>query len=217
MRSPGPCAERESCAVSSRTEGWCEDGNHRRRVTPGGPDSESYLCIECRAVVCVGCGKWLVTSPLTLCSICGMSDGELDLASEDGPLRFSIVWPPTGFHPPDGIRLSQDTAWVRLEAKQEPPYSITGKYLFFSEDPEALLRAAIAEIGEHGFHHAKISVSPPPRGSEYVLCLYYSGDGRKRELARRNTDHYGVKYRYWKSDEATDAGRYSDRFRADGG
>jgi hypothetical protein len=37
-------------------------------------------------------------------------------------------------------------------------------------------------------------------------------DSRKHELAERNRQEYGVKYRYWKSDEATLKGQYSKEF-----
>jgi hypothetical protein len=48
--------------------------------------------------------------------------------------------------------------------------------------------------------------------TEHVLCLYYKDDSRKHELAERNKQEYGVKYRYWKSDEATLKGQYSQEF-----
>jgi len=50
---------------------------------------------------------------------------------------------------------------------------------------------------------------------DYVLCLYYSDDSRRGELATRvKTDYstFPVKYRYWKSDDDTRAGRYSEQF-----
>jgi len=46
----------------------------------------------------------------------------------------------------------------------------------------------------------------------YVLCLYFKDDSRKHELARRNEQEYKVKYRYWKSDEDTRKGQYSEEF-----
>lgn len=37
---------------------------------------------------------------------------------------------------------------------------------------------------------------------EFVLCLYFKDDSRKRELAARGRQaHPDVKYRYWKSDD----------------
>ena len=48
--------------------------------------------------------------------------------------------------------------------------------------------------------------------TEHVLCLYYKDGSRKDELADRNKEKYGVKYRYWKSDEATLKGQYSKEF-----
>jgi hypothetical protein len=48
---------------------------------------------------------------------------------------------------------------------------------------------------------------------EHVLCLYYKDDSRKHELAQRQEAEYpDIKYRYWKSDEATLKGEYSSEF-----
>ena len=47
----------------------------------------------------------------------------------------------------------------------------------------------------------------------YVLCLYYKDDSRKSELAERaRTDNAEVSYRYWKSDQSTLSGKYSEEF-----
>ena len=48
--------------------------------------------------------------------------------------------------------------------------------------------------------------------TDHVLCLYYADDSRKHELAERNKQEYGVKYRYWKSDSDTLKGKYSKEF-----
>jgi hypothetical protein len=77
---------------------------------------------------------------------------------------------------------------------------------------DKLLEIATNEIENHGFHRAKVNMSVLKGQSEYVLCLYYKDDSRKYELAERNKQEYGVKYRYWKSDEATLRGRYSKEF-----
>jgi len=51
------------------------------------------------------------------------------------------------------------------------------------------------------------------RNTEYVLCLYFKDDSRKRELAERQKSEYpDVRYRYWKGDEATLRGKYSEEF-----
>lgn len=47
---------------------------------------------------------------------------------------------------------------------------------------------------------------------DHVLCLYYKDDSRKHELAERNKQEYGVRYRYWKSDSDTLKGKYSKEF-----
>ena len=48
--------------------------------------------------------------------------------------------------------------------------------------------------------------------TDYVLCLYYKDNSRKNELADRNKQEYSIRYRYWKSDEATLRGQHSKEF-----
>ena len=105
-----------------------------------------------------------------------------------------------------------DGYWIWLLSEQKLTCGITGKYLFFSEDKNKLLEIAANEIENHGFHHAKVNDSLLEGQTEHVLCLYYEDDSRKHELAERNKQEYGVKYRYWKSDEATLRGQYSEEF-----
>jgi len=102
--------------------------------------------------------------------------------------------------------------WIWLFSEQEPNYHITGKYLFFSEDKDKLIEIATNEIEKHGFHEAKVNDRLLDGQTEHVLCLYYKDDSRKTELAERNKQEYGVKYRYWKSDMATLQGQYSKEF-----
>src|SRR5712692_2142570 len=78
---------------------------------------------------------------------------------------------------------------------------IVGKYLFFHEDPKVLISVATEEIMHNGFHLAKISKKLLGKNTDYVLCLYYSDDSRKGELAQKYQGKNGIKYRYWKSDE----------------
>jgi hypothetical protein len=101
--------------------------------------------------------------------------------------------------------------WIWLLSEQKPDYEILGKYLFFDEDKNKLIEIARNEIDNHGFHEAKVNERLLEGQTEHVLCLYYKDDSRKHELAERNKE-YGVKYRYWKSDEATLKGQYSQEF-----
>jgi len=90
---------------------------------------------------------------------------------------------------------------------------ITGKYLFFSPDLPTLIKIGSQEIIEHNFHEAKIRSRLSGSNTEYVLCLYYKDDSRKHELANRcKTDYPDVRYRYWKSNESTRKGQYSQEF-----
>ncbi len=88
--------------------------------------------------------------------------------------------------------------WIWLLGEEKPNYEITGKYLFFSSDQDKLIEIATNDIEKHGFHRAKVNKYLLKGQTEHVLCLYYRDDSRKNELAERNREEYGVKYRYWK-------------------
>lgn len=113
-----------------------------------------------------------------------------------------------------GIVTLYDGYWLALRLADPPPYQVTGKFLFFSEDAGLLLDIAVAEIIDHSFHHAKLNPVKPPGQSDHVLCLYYTDDSRRHELAERNRSEYHARYRYWKADTDTHAGRYSQQFLA---
>ena len=113
---------------------------------------------------------------------------------------------------PQHVKTIFDGYWIWLLSMEKPNYDITGKYLFFSDDKEKLIGIATNEIEKHGFHHAKVNEHLLQGQMEHVLCLYYSDDSRKHELAERNSQEYGVKYRYWKSDADTLSGKYSKEF-----
>jgi hypothetical protein len=103
--------------------------------------------------------------------------------------------------------------WLDRSDSPTPSHEITGKYLFFSPNRGLLIDIAIEELENGGFHHAKTNmvgvISPT---GEYVLCLYYKDDSRKHELAKKYRDRSELKYRYWKSDKETLAGKYSKQF-----
>ncbi len=108
------------------------------------------------------------------------------------------------------VKRQRDEFWEHF-AKGEPPYEITGKYLFFSADRETLVRLALKELQCGVFFRAKISIEASGQ-RDYVLCLYYRDDSLKRELANRYWHVKNLKYRYWKSDEATRRGEYSKEY-----
>jgi hypothetical protein len=105
-----------------------------------------------------------------------------------------------------------DGYWQWFFRIQRPDYQITGKYLFFSTDREKLVKIAIEELENNGFHEAKINMEGKKFGREYVLCLYYKDNSRKHELAKKYSNASGIKYRYWKSDIDTLSGKYSEEF-----
>lgn len=110
------------------------------------------------------------------------------------------------------VRSFTDSHWEWFMRTDPPPYGITGKYLFFSAERDLLVKIAVEELENSGFHHAKIPKVGKNISPEYVLCLYYKDDSRKHELASKYRNRVGVRYKYWKSDEATLRGEYSERF-----
>jgi hypothetical protein len=59
---------------------------------------------------------------------------------------------------------------------------------------------------------AKINLTKLSTQRDHVLCLYYANDSRKRELTERYASTANLRYRYWKADANTLAGRYSQAF-----
>ncbi len=102
--------------------------------------------------------------------------------------------------------------WLDRSDTLKAPYEITGKYLFFSHNRDLLIKIAINELENGGFHRAKTHMAGIPPPGEYVLCLYYKDDSRKHELAEKYRDRSELEYRYWKSEIETLAGKYSKQF-----
>jgi hypothetical protein len=111
------------------------------------------------------------------------------------------------------VRIEFNGYWDWISSPRPYDYEIMGKYLFFSTDRQRLIDVATQEILHHRFHKAKVNCRLLGKNTEYVLCLYYKDGSRKHELANRCTrDYPDVKYRYWKSDESTLRGQYSQEF-----
>ena len=111
------------------------------------------------------------------------------------------------------VKIEDTGHWIYILSEKKPNYVNTGKYLFFSKNKERLVEIAKNEILKHDFHVAKVNNSLLGSNTEYVLCLYYSDDSRKSELAERHREKYhDVNYRYWKSDVDTLKGIYSEEF-----
>ena len=108
------------------------------------------------------------------------------------------------------VVIKSDGYWLWFKSKEKPPYIITGKYLFFSDDIDTLKGIAIDEISNNGFHLAKINLYLIGKNTEHVLCLYYKDDSRKNELTKKYQGK--VNYRFWKSNKDTRRGKYSEEF-----
>jgi len=113
----------------------------------------------------------------------------------------------------DSVNSFCDDYWEWFVRSETAPYEITGKYLFFSSSRYLLVEIAVEELETGGFHQAKTHMADvtPPTG-EYVLCLYYKDDSRRDELAAKYRNRPELKYRQWKTDKDTRAGKYSKEF-----
>lgn len=117
------------------------------------------------------------------------------------------------------IRYSDDLVWIHLhscDCSEQHMKSLTGKYQYFCSDRDVLLQIAEHEMSKYGFFHAKISILNKSHG-DYFMALYWLEDSRKAELRKRSYEYirkFGteVKFRGWKSNEATRRGEYSDYF-----
>ena len=110
-------------------------------------------------------------------------------------------------------RSERDDYWIRFNNPKESSSHTgnqKGKYLFFCENQKTLLELCEYEIKNHGFIFAKVSTTA--RGKDYVCCLYWMDDSRKYELAKRYKERKDIKYRYWKSNADTLAGKYSKEY-----
>lgn len=114
------------------------------------------------------------------------------------------------------IEMTGDKYWMRFgdpEQSSSHTGNLAGKYLFFSQDKQLLINTAITEIREHDFEVAKISQNP--RSGDFVLCLYWHDDSRRYELKDRYRGMQEViRYRWWKSNADTRAGKYSKQFKS---
>nr|MDO8114959.1 hypothetical protein [Candidatus Sigynarchaeota archaeon] len=112
------------------------------------------------------------------------------------------------------VHIRTDSCWIWFERDDITPEihaAITGKYLFFSPVKDILVGIAMDELRGSGFYLAKIN-SEQRTETDSVLCLYYSDDSRKHELAAKYGAWQNVRYRYWKSNEDTRAGIYSPQY-----
>lgn len=110
------------------------------------------------------------------------------------------------------VQLLFDGYWIHFYRRPAKPQNVTGKYLFFSQADLLLYKLAIDELRNNEFFSAKVNSWLLGANTEYVLCIYYKNDSRKNELADRYRGRPNLKYRYWKTDDATRKGIYSEEF-----
>ena len=84
-------------------------------------------------------------------------------------------------------------------------HGTVGKYLFFSHSKEELIKICETILKEYNLSHGKVPFENTTK--EYVLCIYDVKNRFSKELSNFSTDT--IKYRFWKSDNATMRGVYS--------
>ena len=91
--------------------------------------------------------------------------------------------------------------------------NLTGKHLLFSEDRELLVDIAFHEVVvEERFVMAKVRTEDARVGPDYVLCLCDIDDSLVPDIEAAYGGMPGIRYRRWKSNEDTRAGRYSRQY-----
>ena len=105
----------------------------------------------------------------------------------------------------------KQSGWIWIINRSVKKPLITGKYLFFSKDKNLLIELSKRILLEYGLSVAKVPLSDEPVGEDFVLCVYDAEPKLKDELKKyANQD---IRYRYWKSDEDTLKGKYSNQFK----
>jgi len=104
--------------------------------------------------------------------------------------------------------------FLNQEARADSKDVIKGKYLFFSDDKTKLIEIGKKMLVENNLSHFKIPASDIPNKGEgfgFVLCLYDTEPKLKYKLSKYEEE--GVNYRYWKSDDDTRTGKYSENYK----
>ncbi len=103
--------------------------------------------------------------------------------------------------------------WIKNENSDQNRNEIKGKYLFFSDDKEQLIDLAKDLLKKYNLLIAKTPSTDTPNNSKgfgFVLCVYDTVNRYCNELKEYETSD--ISFRYWKSDNATIAGKYSKQF-----
>ncbi len=103
--------------------------------------------------------------------------------------------------------------WIKNNSSDQDRNNIKGKYLFFADNKEQLIELAKTILDKYNLLIAKTPSSNTPNNSKgfgFVLCVYDTENRYCNEFKKMETN--SISFRYWKSDDATRAGRYSKQF-----
>lgn len=109
--------------------------------------------------------------------------------------------------------IKTDWTWIINENSKIDINTIIGKYLFFSDNKETLIRLAKILLTKFDFPKAKVPTSDilnNSKGFGFVLCIYSHNNNLKYLL--KDYEINSVNYRYFKTDKATRQGKYSKQY-----
>lgn len=108
---------------------------------------------------------------------------------------------------------TEDWLYYHNRSVEKPP--IAGKYLFFSDDKQALIKTGLEIMALEGLPQMKVPATDTPNSSPgfgFVLCIYAESDALRYKLKQYATEQ--IAYRYWKAEALTSAAVYSPQFAA---
>lgn len=103
--------------------------------------------------------------------------------------------------------------WIKNNNSDQIRSDIKGKYLFFADSKEILVKLATNVLEKYNLLIAKVPSSDIPntsKGFGFVLCIYDTSNRYCSKL--KNLETSTISFRYWKSDNATRAGKYSKQY-----
>lgn len=108
---------------------------------------------------------------------------------------------------------SRGWLWIKNNNSEQNREKILGKYLFFSDNKSELIALAENILEKYNLLISKTPSSDIPNNSAgfgFVLCVYDTENRYCNELKGLETN--SISFRYWKSDNTTRVGKYSQQF-----
>lgn len=113
------------------------------------------------------------------------------------------------------IKNTEHWTWIYNEGSPVKKESVKGKFLFYSDNKEVLIKLAYTILERFNLPFAKIPLSDNPqksnsKGFGFVLCIYSKDDGFKYLMKKYASST--ITYRWWKSNEKTNEEKVAKQF-----